>query len=80
MWNLLSSAKHGRVMLLTTHSMEEADVLGDRCVAVSFIQKEEVQEQMPMQWCSCIHAPHDVLGIHECMSTLANGVLFLSAT
>ncbi|KAF5839339.1 hypothetical protein DUNSADRAFT_1022 [Dunaliella salina] len=29
-WNLLSDAKHGRVMLLTTHSMEEADVLGDR--------------------------------------------------
>jgi len=31
-WNLLSEAKHGRVMLLTTHSMEEADVLGDRYV------------------------------------------------
>eukprot|EP01116_Phalansterium_solitarium_P019772 TRINITY_DN564_c0_g1_i1.p1 TRINITY_DN564_c0_g1~~TRINITY_DN564_c0_g1_i1.p1 ORF type:complete len:832 (+),score=308.60 TRINITY_DN564_c0_g1_i1:104-2599(+) len=28
-WNLIQKAKQGRVILLTTHSMEEADVLGD---------------------------------------------------
>eukprot|EP01132_Coremiostelium_polycephalum_P010315 gene10315-12659_t len=29
-WNLIEKVKRGRVCLLTTHSMEEADVLGDR--------------------------------------------------
>ena len=30
MWDLLTSLKRGRTILLTTHFMEEADVLGDR--------------------------------------------------
>ena len=30
MWDLLTSLKKGRTILLTTHFMEEADVLGDR--------------------------------------------------
>eukprot|EP00850_Spirogloea_muscicola_P008456 SM000045S16201 [mRNA] locus=s45:178603:184208:+ [translate_table: standard] len=29
-WDILESAKKGRAVVLTTHSMEEADVLGDR--------------------------------------------------
>jgi energy-coupling factor transporter ATP-binding protein EcfA2 len=29
-WNLIEKVKHGRVVVLTTHSMEEADILGDR--------------------------------------------------
>jgi ABC-type multidrug transport system ATPase subunit len=29
-WDLISACKRGRVVILTTHSMEEADVLGDR--------------------------------------------------
>ena len=29
-WDLIASVKSGRVVILTTHSMEEADVLGDR--------------------------------------------------
>ncbi|MEW5319079.1 MAG: hypothetical protein WDW38_010251 [Sanguina aurantia] len=29
-WELIHSAKAGRVIVLTTHSMEEADILGDR--------------------------------------------------
>eukprot|EP00941_MAST-03F_sp_MAST-3F-sp1_P001419 g1419.t1 len=29
-WNLLQKSKAGRVTIITTHSMEEADVLGDR--------------------------------------------------
>ena len=29
-WNLLKKKKAGRVIILTTHSMEEADLLGDR--------------------------------------------------
>lgn len=28
-WNLIEKKKRGRVIILTTHSMEEADVLGD---------------------------------------------------
>ena len=30
MWDLLQEAKRGRVVLLTTHFMDEADILGDR--------------------------------------------------
>ncbi|XP_074034978.1 phospholipid-transporting ATPase ABCA3 isoform X2 [Leptinotarsa decemlineata] len=30
LWNLLQSQKEGRTMLLTTHFMDEADLLGDR--------------------------------------------------
>lgn len=29
-WQLIKGIKKGRIILLTTHSMEEADVLGDR--------------------------------------------------
>ena len=29
-WNVIERAKAGRVIILTTHSMEEADILGDR--------------------------------------------------
>lgn len=29
-WNVIESAKQGRSIILTTHSMEEADVLSDR--------------------------------------------------
>lgn len=29
-WNLIEKVKRGRVTLLTTHSMEEADILGDK--------------------------------------------------
>ena len=29
-WNLLREAKNNKIIILTTHSMEEADVLADR--------------------------------------------------
>ena len=29
-WNVIEKAKKNRVVILTTHSMEEADVLGDK--------------------------------------------------
>lgn len=29
-WDIIEKAKKGRVIILTTHSMEEADVLSDR--------------------------------------------------
>ena len=29
-WDLIEKVKKGRVVILTTHSMEEADILGDR--------------------------------------------------
>lgn len=29
-WDIIENAKKGRVIILTTHSMEEADILGDR--------------------------------------------------
>ena len=34
-WDLIAAAKAGRVVILTTHSMEEADVLGDRIGIIS---------------------------------------------
>jgi ATP-binding cassette, subfamily A (ABC1), member 3 len=30
MWNMLKEYKKGRIILLTTHYMDEADILGDR--------------------------------------------------
>jgi ABC-type multidrug transport system ATPase subunit len=29
-WDIIERAKQGRAIILTTHSMEEADILGDR--------------------------------------------------
>ncbi len=29
-WNVIENAKKDKVILLTTHSMEEADILGDK--------------------------------------------------
>jgi ABC-type multidrug transport system ATPase subunit len=34
-WNMILKAKRGRIILLTTHSMEEADVLADRICIMS---------------------------------------------
>ena len=35
MWNLLKEKKKGKVILLTTHFMDEADILADRKAIVS---------------------------------------------
>ena len=40
MWDLLNSLKKGRTILLTTHFMEEADVLGDR---IAIMARGQVQ-------------------------------------
>ena len=34
-WDMIARAKKGRVIILTTHSMEEADILGDRVAIMS---------------------------------------------
>ncbi len=34
-WSLIERAKRNRVIVLTTHSMEEADVLGDKIAIMS---------------------------------------------
>lgn len=34
LWDLIDKAKQDRAVILTTHSMEEADILGDRYVIV----------------------------------------------
>lgn len=35
MWSILQNIKHGKVILLTTHFMDEADILADRKAVVS---------------------------------------------
>lgn len=35
MWDLISRAKAGRCLVLTTHSMEEAEVLGDKIAVLA---------------------------------------------
>ena len=30
LWNMLKNYKHNRIVILTTHYMDEADILGDR--------------------------------------------------
>ncbi len=40
-WDIIEAAKPGRAIVLTTHSMEEADILGDRiAIMVSALQHE----------------------------------------
>ena len=34
-WDLLRNRKEGRVIILTTHYMDEADILGDRIAIMS---------------------------------------------
>lgn len=41
-WDMIEKAKAGRVVLLTTHSMEEADVLGDRIAVMSHGQVQAI--------------------------------------
>ena len=41
-WKMIESRKEGRCIILTTHSMEEADALGDRVVVIG---KGKVQAQ-----------------------------------
>lgn len=35
MWSILQSRRHGKVILLTTHFMDEADILADRKAVIS---------------------------------------------
>ncbi|XP_011864541.1 PREDICTED: ABC transporter A family member 1-like isoform X2 [Vollenhovia emeryi] len=35
LWSLLQSRRHGKVILMTTHAMEEADILADRKAVIS---------------------------------------------
>jgi len=35
LWSLLQSRRHGKVILLTTHFMDEADILADRKAVIS---------------------------------------------
>jgi len=56
-WSMLQEAKVGKIILLTTHSMEEADLLGDRiavmskgkekCVGTSLELKKSVWHWIP---------------------------------
>lgn len=34
LWNLLNETKKGRTLLMTTHNMDEAEVLGDRVIVL----------------------------------------------
>lgn len=52
-WQLIKKIKKGRIILLTTHSMDEADVLGDRiaimangslrCCGRLFLSEEKIE-------------------------------------
>ena len=42
-WNLILRMKHNRVTIMTTHSMEEADILGDNIVIMANGQLRLVQ-------------------------------------
>ena len=37
LWDLVDRCKRGRAIVLTTHSMEEADILGDRCADLGVV-------------------------------------------
>lgn len=62
-WDLLDAAKRERVMVLTTHSMEEADVLGDRigifaagqlrCLGTSLVRGRGLGRRRGTSSCFC---------------------------
>ena len=35
LWDMLKSNKNGKIIILTTHYMDEADILGDRIAIMS---------------------------------------------
>lgn len=65
LWDLLLREKHGRTFLLTTHFMDEADVLGDRiaimakgdlkCVGTPFFLKKRFGVGYRLV---CVKGPH----------------------
>ncbi|CAD7090834.1 unnamed protein product [Hermetia illucens] len=58
LWDLILAEKKGRTILLTTHFMDEADVLGDRiaimsggklqCSGTPFFLKKTVRNWIPV--------------------------------
>jgi ABC-type multidrug transport system ATPase subunit len=48
-WDMIVRAKKGRVILLTTHSMEEADVLGDRIGVMSHGQMQALGTSLELK-------------------------------
>nr|CAD7446492.1 unnamed protein product [Timema bartmani] len=71
LWNLLEAEKHDRTILLSTHFMDEADVLGDRiaimsggdlqCCGSSFFLKKKYGEDH--SWESCVGARRGWRGV-----------------
>ena len=59
-WDLLQAEKKNRTILLTTHFMEEADILGDRiaimargevqCYGTSLFLKKRLGKQIKIDW------------------------------
>lgn len=59
LWNILQSEREGRTMVMTTHLMDEADLLGDRvaimkagtlcCVGTPFSLKKEYGIHSPLR-------------------------------
>jgi len=60
LWNILQSEREGRTMVMTTHLMDEADLLGDRvaimkagtlcCVGTPFSLKKEYGKNIILKY------------------------------
>ena len=61
MWDLLTSLKKERTILLTTHFMEEADVLGDKIaiMAKGRVRNKSINDLSLVIWCQvkCYGSP-----------------------
>lgn len=57
LWDLVDKAKQDRAIVLTTHSMEEADILGDRQAAQLFLHHHKIYAQQKIIQVKHVLAP-----------------------
>ncbi|CDW85063.1 abc transporter family protein [Stylonychia lemnae] len=70
LWNMLKSYKQNRIIILTTHYMDEADILGDRIGIMTGVKKNQSQDILISQYLE------EKLGYCKKLSEISSEVTF----